>query len=330
MSRGSGILSLFGFILFLAGPSWAEYDENGFTRLRTTTDKYRVEVTYPQLGLEKIDPVVEKFAKSLYEKSAKDFKDMADEGGFKDTLDFDEMDEENHGSWHSLMDFSATGQTVSFLFSEWHFYPGAAHQSSNYIPLVLDLNGNKLDLPDLFENPSDLLGTASELCKKSVVAKFGEEAATYAPDGFFPDMENFGIFTVKPYGLLFTFKPYQILPWSRGTVDCSIPKEALLPFKPKLDIWTANKPGSSTLDCQKTTKPAEKAICQNPVLSALDNKIVEALSQPVEDEGSKTSSETIDAFRRVLNEACPEGGDKCVLEQFLRKRQELAKLASRD
>ena len=55
--------------------------------------------------------------------------------------------------------------------------------------------------------------------------------------GTMPEEKNFSVFLLEPEGLTIYFEPYQVAPWSEGTIMVTLPLKALSPAKPRMEYW---------------------------------------------------------------------------------------------
>lgn len=123
----------------------------------------------------------------------------------------------------------------SFVSEEFDIYEdtGGAHPNSTYKTLVFDLNGNQVDLSDLFTSGSDYLtpiaAAAKAQVEQQVAATTGEDATSSMifADGLTPKPENFANWVDDQGTLIIFIPPYQAAAYAAGAFEVRIPLSEL-------------------------------------------------------------------------------------------------------
>jgi hypothetical protein len=109
---------------------------------------------------------------------------------------------------------------------------GGAHPNGYFDTLVFDLEGQEIDLADLFKEGSDYLQRLSAAAGAQVAAKLeemagqGATASVYA-EGLAPAPENFESFLLDGEELLILIPPYQAAAYAAGSFEVRVPLSSL-------------------------------------------------------------------------------------------------------
>ena len=215
-----------------------ELNENGDRQVKEDTDYYTIQAVYPNTtrlatrtdstaGADKkavdtteswINQTVSTFKSDASQMLTDDEKARLASSSVKYALSI---------AYHSY-------NSGSFVSEEFDIYQdtGGAHPNSAYKTLVFDLNGNQVQLGDLFVSGSDYLGRISAAAKtqvnEQITARAGEEAtSTVFSEGLDPTADNFSNL-VDDQGILTIFiPPYQAAAYAAGSFEVRIPLQDL-------------------------------------------------------------------------------------------------------
>ncbi len=101
-------------------------------------------------------------------------------------------------------------------------YTGGAHGLQVRTTFSFNKEGQLLTLANLFSNGIDGLKDFSKLVQKELMKREGANA-DWIDDGAAPREENYRSFVVTDTGLTILLDPYQVAPYSDGSIDVSIP-----------------------------------------------------------------------------------------------------------
>ena len=98
---------------------------------------------------------------------------------------------------------------------------GGAHPNTTYASFVFDMQRQaRLTLADIFTDEPAALKILSELAARRMALVL--DGMTF-PEGMTPKPENFAVFVIDGADLVFTFPPYQVASYARGTQTLRVP-----------------------------------------------------------------------------------------------------------
>lgn len=100
-------------------------------------------------------------------------------------------------------------------------YTGGAHGMLVRKTFSFNKEGQLLSISSMFKNGLDGLSTFASLSQKELLKREGAQA-DWIKDGAAAKEENYQSFIVTDTGVTVLFDPYQVAPWSDGTIDITI------------------------------------------------------------------------------------------------------------
>lgn len=122
----------------------------------------------------------------------------------------------------------------------WEIWNYTGQPQGNLDILTLNynlLNGQRLGLVDIFENPDHALELMSSWSRKVLAKRLGNLHDSMLLLGTEPLVENFSSLTLLPDGICINFQPFQVAPWEAGIQKVKMPLEELMPAAPLLSLW---------------------------------------------------------------------------------------------
>lgn len=190
------------------------------------TDKFRIEVHYPVLGVPKVDANIATWADQI----VKDF-----ESNFTEETDLEHLPYELKATY----EISHPSTNVVSVVWEVGTYTGGVHGNIDIMTRTYKLqDGSLLDLHDLFGNLEIALNQMAAYSYKKLSESLGEMLIDdMLSSGTTPDAENFSCLILIPDGIRIYFPPYQVAPWAAGPQSVDIPLDELTDADPHLDLW---------------------------------------------------------------------------------------------
>ena len=130
---------------------------------------------------------------------------------------------------------SNSGKVSGILWKNYQYLGGAHGNLSLSSRSYSMADGRPVLLKDLFYLPQKALALISKLSEKELLLR-GLPESMVKP-GTMPEEKNFSVFLLEPEGLTIYFEPYQVAPWSEGTIMVTLPLKALSPAKPRMEYW---------------------------------------------------------------------------------------------
>lgn len=222
------------------GNVMAEEDQDSGNSILRKTSYYSVNVTWPVLGIDRVDEESRAYAKSLADAFLAEIDEVIAEIGEMPESEAADLYRSPRELSVSYEVEEASSLSVGILWNIYS-YTGGAHgmldmTSNNYNRE----NGFPLLLEDLFLDP-DLALVLFSRESRNKLAQPDDEGNTIPDDmlraGTEALEENFGIFIITPKGLRLHFPPYQVAPWAAGPQQVDVSLETLAPAKPRLEYW---------------------------------------------------------------------------------------------
>jgi hypothetical protein len=193
-----------------------------------------VSLNYPSLGNAIADADIKRWATGIAEAFVENLcEDASDNGAARPGEGAQSY--ALHGSYTVSRPSAAV---VSLTFELWT-YTGGAHGNLDIITLNYSLlNGQRLELADLFEEPDEALKLMSDWSFQTLSRRFaGAWTLQMLKDGTSPDTHNFASLTLTPEGLVIQFQPYQVVPWAAGAQTVEMLIERLASAGPLSTVW---------------------------------------------------------------------------------------------
>lgn len=187
-------------------------------------DGYRVNISYPNLGIPVADAELAIWAREQAATFADSVKLISPPIPYGLTITYET--ETAPSGIVSVIFFISTSM-------------GGAHPEPGLATFVYTpKDGRRLSYSDIFMNAEGLLEAFSTVCRASLAEQLGNRAvADMLEAGTEPDVVNFDLFALTKEGLRIYFPPYQAAPYSEGYLTVSIPLEKLSEFKPQMAFW---------------------------------------------------------------------------------------------
>lgn len=107
------------------------------------------------------------------------------------------------------------------ILQKYYVYYGGAHGNTHYVPYNLDMKTERrVTLPDLFKEGADITALLTPLVQEELVAS-GQSKRVF--DLSQVSVEKDTIFYMTHTGLVILYSPYEIAPYSEGTIRIHIP-----------------------------------------------------------------------------------------------------------
>jgi len=185
--------------------------------IKEENDQRIITVSYPSIGVEKIDSELKSFA----EEQANNFKSIeyAPYGG-------------GNLQYYFFLEYFYSRfnkNIISFKFNS-EYFTGGAHPNHDIMCFTYNLqNGEKMELADFFAENSDFLKRISDysvnLLKQN---EFADEE--WIKEGAGENLDNFQRFIITENSFIFYFPPYQVAPYAVGE------QQIIIPFSELKDI----------------------------------------------------------------------------------------------
>lgn len=196
--------------------------EEGFV-YEEESEYFSIRMTYPK------DSIVSADAEVLV---------MSRVAGFKELfLDLDEDDiailnDSAAGKYILEADYlkkeSDIGMTAYVLNT--YEFTGGAHGNPGMVTLNYDASGKRIYIKDLLKRDSQNLAGLSLMVQEKLLDLVEGDASMLFLDGVRPVYENFSNFYFDNDNLVFLFPPYQVGPYSMGTVEIKMPIEEVFGY----------------------------------------------------------------------------------------------------
>lgn len=207
----------------------------GFKTSTPNTDTAEQQAIWPSREVEKVAVTDNSGYTSIsaeYPKTASDsitvyFKSFIDEqiSQFKSDTSWvaDQPDSAQAQALSLEITYNSTQATnvQTYVFSV-NLYTGGAHGMQIRKTFSFNKEGQMLTISNVFTNGMDGLAGFSKLVQKELLTREGV-TADWVTDGAAPTEENYHSFIVNDDSVTILFDPYQVAPYSTGTVDISIP-----------------------------------------------------------------------------------------------------------
>lgn len=178
------------------------------------TENYSISALYPKVVSESITNSL----KSFVNDQIAQFKE--------DTSWVNEIESASGGSLSLDITYQAVAsKTVQNYIFSINSYTGGAHGMQVRKTFSYDKTGQLLSISSIFTNGLSGLETLSILTKKELMKR--EEAdSKWISDGASPKEDNYSSFVITDTGVTILFDPYQVAPYSDGSIDIAIPVSA--------------------------------------------------------------------------------------------------------
>lgn len=189
-------------------------------------DRYRVSITYPNLGNAVADTELAIWVRD----QASTFTQSVQMIPAPDPMPYELfITYETH---------TASSRVISVVFFI-STAMGGAHPEPGLATFAYEKHdGRRLTYADLFLNSDGLLEALSDICRTTLSEQLGDRVV---PDmlkaGTEPDVVNFDLFVPTAEGLRIYFPPYQAAPYSEGYLFVTVPLDKLDRFKPQKSLW---------------------------------------------------------------------------------------------
>lgn len=193
--------------------------------IKKETAKYIMDIKYPQdFGNNEIDKAVTAFINTTQKGFINELSEDADTPA------------DAPGKTSLYITYSIPYQSTAALSIRYNisiYHKGAAHPS-NTVDVQNFINGQKVELADLFIAQTDYLKTIADFSSKAITAKNISDA-NWIKDGTKPTLDNYGIWSFNKKGINILFNSYQVAAYVYGEQTISIPLSVLTPMlKPEL------------------------------------------------------------------------------------------------
>ncbi|MBD5642061.1 MAG: DUF3298 and DUF4163 domain-containing protein [Desulfovibrio sp.] len=193
-----------------------------------------ISIYYPEIGNDKVDEAVKKYAESVADGYQKETSETWSE---------DEEKPDSFGNWEESGFFTIErpGPNVISITFNIYTYTGGAHGMVAVVVQNYDLKtGKRLDLADLFEKPEVALEILARISRERLRQSLGDETVEdMLQSGTEPVADNFLALALTPAGVTVEFQPYQVGPWSIGQQRVEISLADLQPAGPRPFVWPA-------------------------------------------------------------------------------------------
>lgn len=175
------------------------------------SEHYSITASYPKVVSDSITVSMKGFIEKQIEQFKEDTSWVNDtESASSDSLTLDI----NYTSAKS-----ATVQTYIFTINS---YTGGAHGMQVRQTFAYNRGGQLLSLSSLFSDSANGLPTLATLVQKELMKRDNADA-DWIKDGASPKEENYRSFVVTDTGVTILFDPYQVAPYSEGSIDVTVP-----------------------------------------------------------------------------------------------------------
>ncbi|HYF13020.1 MAG TPA: DUF3298 domain-containing protein [Candidatus Paceibacterota bacterium] len=206
--------------------------ETGDRQHRENEEFYTVQINYPDKTplAERGSGGAENRAMATITRTAADLVGQFKEVGNVNNLSQEEKDRLTQANQKYSLNVGykpySSGNYVSYEFDIF-MDTGGAHPNNLFKTLVFDLNGNTVELGDLFTN-SSYLERISQMAQTQVrdqlIARAGEASVeSLINEGIAPRAENFANFVVDSDRLRIFIPPYQAAPYAAGSFEVQVP-----------------------------------------------------------------------------------------------------------
>ena len=175
------------------------------------TEHYTIDAVYPKTNS---DAITEYF-KNYVDTQVAQFKD--------DTSWVNDVQSAADSQLSLDISYKSSPSTLvqNYVFSV-ASYTGGAHGMLVRKTFSFNKEGQLLTISSLFKNGLDGLPTFATLAQKELLKREGAQV-DWIKDGAGAKEENYQSFVVTDGGVTILFDPYQVAPWSDGTIDITIP-----------------------------------------------------------------------------------------------------------
>lgn len=189
----------------------AEVEKLSFSE---NTKHYEINATYPKTNSDTISL----FFKNFITEQVAQFKD--------DTSWVSETDSASSGSLTLDIEYKIvnSGIVENYVFNI-NTYTGGAHGIQAIRTFTYDKTGELLTLADMFSNGLEGLKVYAVAVQKELSKRPGIDTK-WLQDGSSPTEENYSAFIATDQGLTVIFSPYQVAPYSEGTIEITVPVSA--------------------------------------------------------------------------------------------------------
>lgn len=191
------------------------------------TDKLKISVEYPVLGVDGVDADLARWAENLEREFERDMAESElGPSSYKHEL----------GVNFTVERPSAGVASVIF---EVYTYTGGAHGNMGIVVHTYDMQtSTRLTFAHIFEDPEAALQLMSTYAAESLRAELGDNVVEeMLKAGTTPDADNFSTLSLRPSGVRIHFAPYQVAPWAQGPLFVDMPLAALSEARPHLELW---------------------------------------------------------------------------------------------
>jgi len=215
----------------------ATLDANGDFVYKKETDYVAIDATYPSKT--SLSAAADAKARLAIESSLKATIGSFDQDTSENMLTPDEEQrlKANHLKYSLSISYDehASPGYVSYVFKIYED-TGGAHPNGFYSTLTFDMNGNMVELADLFKPGARYLDRLSTEAYKLVVAQLKEKSGTTKLDdtqletvrmGTEPSPEALQFFYLDSGNLVLVFPPYQVAAYAAGSFEAKIPLASL-------------------------------------------------------------------------------------------------------
>ena len=179
--------------------------------LHEKTEHYTIDAVYPKTNS---DAITEYF-KNYADDQIAQFKD--------DTSWVNDVQSASDSQLTLDISYKSFPSTLvqNYVFSV-SSYTGGAHGMLVRKTFSFNKEGQLLTISNLFKNGLDGLPAFAALAQKELLKREGAQA-DWIKDGAGAKEENYQAFIVTDTGVTVLFDPYQVAPWSDGSIDIAIP-----------------------------------------------------------------------------------------------------------
>ncbi|MBQ7617556.1 MAG: DUF3298 domain-containing protein [Desulfovibrio sp.] len=190
-----------------------------------------IAICYPSIGRSDVDADIRQWVTEI----ADSFEQTVNDGLFNLSCPG-----ENDEAIELAADFRLTKpstKALSITFELWN-HLGGPHANLDVMTLNYSLiNGQRLQLADIFGKPEVALSLMSSWARERLVERYGAGRHEMLWRGTEPLIENFSSLTLTPKGVSIHFQPYQVASWELGVQTVDMPIEALSQAQPLLVYW---------------------------------------------------------------------------------------------
>lgn len=210
----------------------------------------KIHINYPSTGQQNVDADIRTWVTNLADIFAGHLAVYAqnrhDEPGvdlhaFLQDDDLNAPERDSSDAFELWGDYSISRPSengLSVTFEIWN-YTGDGQNNLDILTLNYNtLNGQRLHVVDIFENPELALSLMSSFSRRQLEPRLGAaRRARMLQEGTEPLAENFSSLTLTPEGICINFQPWQVAPWEAGIQKVEMPLSELLPAGPLLSLW---------------------------------------------------------------------------------------------